>query len=64
VSDDTYALSHRRHDGTYFYIPTYPRPATKWRGPYPTESMMQRAMRDELGDDVVEHRTAVNGYDK
>jgi hypothetical protein len=59
--EDTFALSYRNHGGEYFYIPTCPQPARNWRGPYPTEAMMQRAMRDELGEDVTEKRTTVNG---
>jgi hypothetical protein len=55
---DTYALSYRNRGGEYFYIQTCPNPARNWRGPYPTEAMMQRAMRDELGEGVVARRRA------
>jgi hypothetical protein len=55
--DPTFALSYR-NGAEYFFIPTVP-PARDWRGPYPTESIMQRAMRSELGDDVAETRTVV-----
>jgi hypothetical protein len=64
AAEDTHALSYRDRSGAFFYIPTCPRPANKWRGPYPTEAMMRRAMRDELGDEVVEKRTTVNGADR
>jgi hypothetical protein len=55
---DTYALTYR--DGSAFYfIPTSPRPANKWRGPFPNEPTMQRAMHDELGENIIETRTIV-----
>jgi hypothetical protein len=36
-----------------------PRPANKWRGPFPNEAVMQRAIRAELGDSTAETRTIV-----
>jgi hypothetical protein len=55
--DPPFALSYRR-GADYYFIPTVPA-ARNWRGPYPTEAVMQRALRDELGENAVETRTLV-----
>jgi hypothetical protein len=54
--DLTFALSYRDHDGAHYYLPTQPE-ARKWRGPFPNEHVMQRAMKNELGGGVIETRT-------
>jgi hypothetical protein len=55
---DGFALTYR-DGGEFFYLPTCPQPAKKWRGPFPNEMTMQRAMRDELGEDIADTRTIV-----
>jgi hypothetical protein len=56
--DPAFALSFKHATG-FYYLPTAPAPAKKWRGPYPTEAMMRTAMRTELGDDIAEFKTIV-----
>lgn len=63
MSNGTFAMSYREQNGDWFYIPTDPE-ARKWRGPYPTQVYMERAACGELGEDVMIHRTTVNGPNK
>ena len=52
-------LSYRDYDdGSYWFVPTDP-PSRKWRGPFQNEYLMQRAIKNELGDGTTETRTAV-----
>ena len=47
----TCALAYISRDRLYYYIPTQPE-ARKWRGPYPNQDKMERAVCSELGRDV------------